>query len=135
MKYFHLIKNNNINFNTSINRQYNSQQFRQVDVVGIPPSTLYKRNYLFNYQYEFKRGGQFIPYRYHKVILVEAAVLSGNNYTWIKERLLDRGYENDDIITIALTEMNTSIFKCDYVQAYTDTIPEFYWERYNKHWD
>ena len=45
------------------------------------------------------------------------------------------GYENDDIITVALIEMNSSKFKCDYVQAYTDTIPEFYWERYNKHWD
>jgi hypothetical protein len=66
---------------------------------------------------------------------VEAAVLSGNNYTWIKEMLLDMGYENDDIITVALIEMNSSVFKCDYVQAYTDTIPEFYWERYNKHWD
>ena len=53
----------------------------------------------------------------------------------IKERLLDRGYENDDIITVALTEMNSSKFKCDYVQAYTDTMPEFYWERYNKHWE
>jgi hypothetical protein len=88
-----------------------------------------------NYQYEFKKGGQIIPYRYHKVILVEAAVLSGNNYTWIKEMLLDMGYENDDIITVALIEMNSSVFKCEYVQAYTDTIPEFYWERYNKHWD
>ena len=43
----------NLTFNTSINRQYNKQQFRQVDIVGIQPSPLYKRNYLFNYQYGF----------------------------------------------------------------------------------
>jgi cell surface protein SprA len=43
----------NLNFNTGINRQYNKQQFRQVDIVGIQPSPLYKRNYLFNYQYGF----------------------------------------------------------------------------------
>jgi hypothetical protein len=110
-----------------------SEEGRMLDM--FPLDVPYPGESIDNYQYEFKRGGQFIPYRYHKVILVEAAVLSGNNYTWIKEMLLDMGYENDDIITVALIEMNSSVFKCEYVQAYTDTMPEFYWERYNKHWD
>ncbi|NUY81600.1 cell surface protein SprA [Flavobacterium sp. MAH-1] len=43
----------NITFNTNIIRQYNKQQFRQVDVEGIPIDALYQRNYLFNYQYGF----------------------------------------------------------------------------------
>ena len=43
----------NINFNTNIIRQYNRQQFRQVDVQGIGLDPLYRRNYAFNYQYGF----------------------------------------------------------------------------------
>ncbi len=42
-----------INFSTNIIRQYNKQQFRQIDVQGIPLSPLYKRNNLFNYNYGF----------------------------------------------------------------------------------
>ncbi|NGY36285.1 cell surface protein SprA [Flavobacterium sp. XN-5] len=43
----------NISFNTNINRQYNRQQFRQVDVQGIGLDPLYRRNFGFNYQYGF----------------------------------------------------------------------------------
>ncbi|MBS7787218.1 cell surface protein SprA [Flavobacterium sp. CYK-55] len=43
----------NISFSSSIIRQYNEQQFRQIDVTGIPLDPLYRRNYLFNYQYGF----------------------------------------------------------------------------------
>ncbi|MFV8352832.1 cell surface protein SprA [Flavobacterium sp. XS2P14] len=43
----------NISFNTNINRQYNRQQFRQVDVEGIGLDPLYRRNFAFNYQYGF----------------------------------------------------------------------------------
>jgi cell surface protein SprA len=43
----------NLNFNTNILRQYNRQQFRQVDVQGIGLDPLYRRNYAFNYNYGF----------------------------------------------------------------------------------
>jgi cell surface protein SprA len=43
----------NISFSTNIIRQYNKQQFRQVDVEGLGLDPLYRRNYLFNYQYGF----------------------------------------------------------------------------------
>jgi cell surface protein SprA len=43
----------NISFSSNIIRQYNKQQFRQVDVAGIALDPLYRRNYLFNYQYGF----------------------------------------------------------------------------------
>ncbi|NDP26887.1 MAG: cell surface protein SprA [Flavobacterium sp.] len=43
----------NINFNTNIIRQYNRQQFRQVDVQGIGLDPMYRRNYAFNYNYGF----------------------------------------------------------------------------------
>ncbi|MFM9826432.1 cell surface protein SprA, partial [Flavobacterium sp.] len=42
-----------VSFNSNINRQYNRQQFRQVEVDGIPLDALYRRNFLFNYQYGF----------------------------------------------------------------------------------
>ena len=41
----------NISFNTNIIRQYNRQQFRQVDVEGIGLDPMYRRNFAFNYQY------------------------------------------------------------------------------------
>ncbi|WP_369752598.1 cell surface protein SprA [Flavobacterium sp. WC2409] len=43
----------NVSFNTNIIRQYNRQQFRQVDVEGIGLDPLYRRNFSFNYQYGF----------------------------------------------------------------------------------
>nr|WP_324219010.1 cell surface protein SprA [Flavobacterium sp.] len=43
----------NISFSSNIIRQYNKQQFRQVDVAGIGLDPLYRRNFLFNYQYGF----------------------------------------------------------------------------------
>ena len=42
-----------INFSTTILRQFNRQQFRNVEVEGIPIDPLYRRNYFFNYQYGF----------------------------------------------------------------------------------
>ena len=43
----------NMFFNTNIKRQYNRQQFRQVEVEGIGLDPLYRRNFAFNYQYGF----------------------------------------------------------------------------------
>lgn len=43
----------NISFSSNINRQFNKQQFRLVDVEGIGLGELYRRNFLFNYQYGF----------------------------------------------------------------------------------
>ncbi|MHA3789061.1 T9SS outer membrane translocon Sov/SprA [Flavobacterium hauense] len=43
----------NISFSTNIIRQYNRQEFRNVDVDGIPINPLYRRNYFFEYRYGF----------------------------------------------------------------------------------
>jgi cell surface protein SprA len=43
----------NISFSTNILRQFNRQEFRQVEVEGIGLDPLYRRNYLFNYNYGF----------------------------------------------------------------------------------
>jgi cell surface protein SprA len=42
-----------IAFSSNIIRQYNKQQFRQVDVQGIELDPLYRRNFFFNYNYGF----------------------------------------------------------------------------------
>ncbi len=58
--YWQLLKDLNINylptnitFSNNIIRQYNRQQFRQVEVQGIGLDPLYRRNYFFNYNYGF----------------------------------------------------------------------------------
>lgn len=43
----------NVNFSSTILRQFNKQRFRLVDVQGIGLGDLYRRNYFFNYQYGF----------------------------------------------------------------------------------
>ncbi|MBK0370252.1 T9SS outer membrane translocon Sov/SprA [Flavobacterium agrisoli] len=61
-----------INFTTNINRQYNRQQFRQVDdVQGIGLQPLYRRNFEFNYQYGF-------AYNLTKSLKINYAVNTGN---------------------------------------------------------
>ena len=72
---------------------------------------------------------------YNKIILCEAAVLSGKNYTWLKDILLTKGYSDNNIISVALLEMYSSTFKSTFVGEYIKDMPEFYWERYNKAWD
>ncbi|WP_374505490.1 cell surface protein SprA [Flavobacterium sp.] len=61
-----------VTFNTDIVRQYNRQQFRQVDgVEGIGLDALYRRNYAFNYQYGFN-------YNLSKSLKLNYAASSGN---------------------------------------------------------
>lgn len=112
---------------------YLSAEGRMLDlfVVEVP----YPKEDKDYYRKKFKEEFRKVTLKYDTVILCEAAVLSGNNYTWIKEVIMDFGYEDGDIITIALLEMETSVFKSDYVGAYISEMPEFYWERYNKNWD
>lgn len=61
-----------ITFNSDIVRQYNRQQFRQVEgVEGISLDALYRRNYAFNYQYGFN-------YNLTKALKLNYSASSGN---------------------------------------------------------
>lgn len=61
-----------INFTTNLNRQYNRQQFRQVEgVQGIGLDPLYRRNFEFNYQYGF-------AYNLTKALKINYVVATGN---------------------------------------------------------
>jgi hypothetical protein len=112
---------------------YLSDEGKMLDLfeLDVPYPGEGKDFYLLKFIKEFEKH---IP-KYKKVILCEAAVLSGKNYTWIKEVLLKYGYKDEDILTVALLEMKSSIFKSDFVGEYIDSMPEFYWEKYNKNWD
>lgn len=131
-----LVLNISPDYSSTVSMQiahYLSQDGKMLDIEGVDvPFPGENRGY---YEQDFEQLTLNFSTKYDKIILCEAAVLSGKNYTWLKEILLDRGYKNDEIITVALLEMNSSIFKSDYVGEYISDMPEFYWERYNKHWD
>lgn len=74
----------NISFSTNIRRQYNRQQFRNVEVEGIPISPLYRRNYFFDYQYSFN-------YNLTKSLKINYQVATSN---------IVRNYLNEDGIPI-----------------------------------
>ena len=88
------------------------------------------------YKHEFYMLLQNLQYTKKKFILVEAAVLTGKNYTWMVEIMKGFGIDPDNILTVTLFEKFDSTFKCAFVGEvfHTDMI-EFYYERYNKHWD
>jgi hypothetical protein len=71
---------------------------------------------------------------YDNVILIEAGVITGKNYTWITECLDVAGITYH---TAALFENMDSIYKSDIVGRYykeSDRELEFYWEKPNNHW-
>lgn len=79
----------NISYSTNIIRQYNRQQFRQVDVEGIGLEPLYRRNYLFNYQYGFN-------YNLTKALKINYTAATSN----IVRNYMDENNVPDDTVTI-----------------------------------
>ena len=70
-------------------------------------------------------------------ILVEAGVIRGGNYTWLKEWMRKYLAYDKPIITLALFENLGSRFKSDFVgDYYDDNLYDltFWWERDNNHW-
>ncbi len=78
-----------ISFSSNINRQFNSQQFRLVDVEGLGLERLYRRNYLFNYQYGFN-------YNLTKALKLNFNATSNN----LVRNYLDENNEPDNSNTI-----------------------------------
>lgn len=68
---------------------------------------------------------------YTKLIIVDSGCLSGNNFTKIKQKLLDYGFERSDLFfTCVACDLN-SIFNPDFCPIYFDgdtTIAHFWWE-------
>jgi len=72
-----------------------------------------------------------------KILLVEAGVIRGGNYSFLSNFL--EGYLGitDDVFYLALFENKNSKFKSDFVGEYYDNSTQdltFWWEEENKHW-
>lgn len=88
------------------------------------------------YQHRFKEFLDFHHLQYDYFILAEAAVLTGKNYQWLVAMMERAGIDRSQIITTALYQSEQSIFPCDCVgKTFNGPMVEFYYERYNKHWD
>lgn len=75
--------------------------------------------------------------QYSKLVLIEAGIIRGGNWTWMLDTLYTMGYQRKDITLVAMCENIHSQVKSDYVGEYYDDDKEelmFYFERYNKHW-
>jgi len=70
-----------------------------------------------------------------RLLLVEAGVIRGGNYTFLDKYLRERGLV--DIYTVAMFENTGSFYNSDYVGEYYDNNIQdltFWWETYNNHW-
>jgi hypothetical protein len=70
-----------------------------------------------------------------RVLMVEAGVIRGGNYTFLENHLRQRGLT--DIYSVAMFESKGSVYKSDYVGEYYNNDTHdltFEWERYNNHW-
>jgi hypothetical protein len=69
-----------------------------------------------------------------RVLLVEAGVIRGGNYTFLDNYLRQRGIA--DIYTVAMFENVGSVYKSSYVGEYYNNTEDltFWWEMDNNHW-
>jgi hypothetical protein len=70
-----------------------------------------------------------------RVLLVEAGVIRGGNYTFLDKYLKEKNVFN--IYTVAMFENVGSAYKSNYVGEYYDNNTHdltFWWERDNNHW-
>jgi len=71
------------------------------------------------------------------IILVEAGVIRGGNYTMIVDIIQRYLTITEKIVTVAMFENINSKFKSDFVGEFYDNNTQdltFWWEEYNNHW-
>ena len=81
------------------------------------------------------QAGDIRPYK--NLVLVEAGIIRGGNWSWMLDGLYIWGYTRKDITLVAMCENIGSAVKSDYVAEYYDDEKEelmFYFEKFNKHW-
>ena len=70
-----------------------------------------------------------------RVLMVEAGVIRGGNYTFLDGYLTERGLT--DIYSVSMFENTGSVYKSDYVGEYYNNDTHdltFWWEKENNHW-
>lgn len=104
--------------------------------VDVPyPDEIWDEKYIFEleetlnlYSYKFKDK---------KILLVEAGVIRGGNYTFLSNFLEEYLGIKDNVFYLSLFENKNSIFKSNFVGEYYDNNTQdltFWWEKENKHW-
>ena len=141
-----------------------SSQFNPADTAVLMVSPDYSATVAMHLAHSWSRDGQIIPIipvdvpypdeesdnyinkmvmqsaeirPYSKLVLVEAGIIRGGNWTWLLTLLKAWGYDRSDITLVALCENVNSKVKSDYVGQYYDDNNEelmFYYERFNRHW-
>jgi hypothetical protein len=105
-----------------------------VKFIEVPYPDENREVYYDNFLDPKNKQGVGMFHMYKRVILVEAGIITGKNYTFLKNVFTLHGKET---ITVAQYENVHSETQCDVVGAYYDSKVlelEFYWERFNKHW-
>ena len=95
----------------------------------------------FNYKVKQNIASMFAmnypDFKNKKVLLVEAGIIRGSNYTKVVD-LLEKTFQlKGNIVTLTMYENIHSIFKSDFVGEYYDNNTQdltFWWETYNNHW-
>jgi len=71
------------------------------------------------------------------ILLVEAGVIRGGNYTTLVDLIKNDIGITEDVKTLTMYENRGSKFKSDFVgEYYDDTVEDltFWWEKENNHW-
>ena len=92
-------------------------------------------SYLIKAENDINDYEKFCGKEFENFLLVEAAVIKGNTYTWLTDIIKKNTSAN--IVTSTLFENIDSKFKSDIVvEYYNDTVEDltFYYEKENKHW-
>lgn len=118
-------------------RHYLSHDLEICDGFGIDvpyPDEKWDSNYVTNMYRAINNYSSNIT---KTLILVEAGVIRGGNYTFVVNYLRSRLLYAGKIVTVALFENEGSKWKSDYVGRYYDDATQdltFSWEKPNKHW-
>jgi hypothetical protein len=104
--------------------------------IDVPfPDETWSDKYVNDVMALFKLNNNIIKGK--NIILVEAGVIRGGNYTKVVDIIKRYLTITQKIVTVAMYENLHSKFKSDFVAEYYDNDTQdltFWWERYNNHW-
>lgn len=104
--------------------------------VDVPyPDEIWDEKYIFELEETFSLYAY--KFKDKKILLVEAGVIRGGNYTFLSNFLEEYLGIKDNIFYLSLFENKNSIFKSNFVGEYYDNDTQdltFWWEKENKHW-
>ena len=104
--------------------------------IDVPfPDETWDDKYIGDVMALFKLNNNIIKGK--NIILVEAGVIRGGNYTMVVDIIKRYLTLNEKVVTVAMYENLHSKFKSDFVAEYYDNDTQdltFWWERYNNHW-